>query len=389
MDGIGINWAISSFHGWGVFGLNLALELKRTGARAVALLQAPAALELDLPRALLLRDAITQAQTLERQLAGKKGAKVTVNATVIQPAVFDFELFGSPAITGKREVCFIFFENARFTAEGIARANAFPLVLTGSKWNRDVLAAAGVTESRLAHQGIDTALFHAAPRRGLFVDRFAIFAGGKLEYRKGQDIVLAAFKKFHARHKDAVLIANWQNMYSEIGVEITTAGLSKREPTRAQNGRGLNVGQWMTNEGLPDDSFVECGLVPNKDLPTLIRECDAAVFASRAEGGTNLAAMECLACGLPTILSANTGHLDLIESVPCWPLATQGNAKGSKRFPATDGWGESDIDELVETLETIYRDRETARARGQQAALAMERWSWEHRVTHLIDQIEN
>ncbi len=388
MDGIGINWAISSFHGWGVFGLNLALELKRTGARPVVLLQAPAALELDLPRALLLRDAIAQAKALDQQLAGKKGARVSLDATVIQPAVFDFELFGSPAIKGKREVCFIFFENARFSAQGIARANTFPMVLAGSKWNRDVLAAAGVKDSRLAHQGVDVALFHDAPRRGLFVDRFAIFAGGKLEYRKGQDIILTAFKKFHARHNDALLIANWQNMYPEIGVEITTAGLAKREPARAQNNRGLDVGRWMADEGLPEGSFVECGLVPNKDLPTLIRECDAAVFASRAEGGTNLAAMECLACGLPTILSANTGHLDLIESVPCWPLTIQGASKGSKRFPVTDGWGESDSDELVETLEAIYCDRETARARGRLAAQAMAPWSWEHRVTHLVDQIE-
>ena len=50
----------------------------------------------------------------------------------------------------------------------------------------------------------------------------------------------------------------------------------------------------------------------NRQLPHLIKQADVAVFASRCEGGTNLMAMETLACGVPTLISANTGHLDLL-----------------------------------------------------------------------------
>ena len=42
-----------------------------------------------------------------------------------------------------------------------------------------------------------------------------IFSGGKLELRKGQDLVVAAFKIFHARHPDALLISSWQNGWPE------------------------------------------------------------------------------------------------------------------------------------------------------------------------------
>ena len=52
--------------------------------------------------------------------------------------------------------------------------------------------------------------------------------------------------------------------------------------------------------------------VVNRQLPHLIKQADVAVFASRCEGGTNLMAMETLACGVPTLISANTGHLDLL-----------------------------------------------------------------------------
>ena len=61
----------------------------------------------------------------------------------------------------------------------------------------------------------------------------------------------------------------------------------------------------------------KCYIIPkvmkNRDLVGLIKQSDTAVFMSRCEGGTNLA-METLACGVPTVPSSNTGHIDLIES---------------------------------------------------------------------------
>jgi glycosyltransferase involved in cell wall biosynthesis len=40
---------------------------------------------------------------------------------------------------------------------------------------------------------------------------------------------------------------------------------------------------------------------------------DIAVFPNRAEGGTNLVAMECIASGIPTILNPETGQRDLLQ----------------------------------------------------------------------------
>ena len=49
----------------------------------------------------------------------------------------------------------------------------------------------------------------------------------------------------------------------------------------------------------------------NRQLPHLIT-ADVAVFASRCEGGTNLMAMETLACGVPT--------LSVLTAIwICWP----------------------------------------------------------------------
>jgi hypothetical protein len=53
-----------------------------------------------------------------------------------------------------------------------------------------------------------------------------IFSGGKLEFRKGQDIMVAAFKRFHARHPDSMLMVAWQNFWHKTidGIEQTGYG---------------------------------------------------------------------------------------------------------------------------------------------------------------------
>jgi hypothetical protein len=46
------------------------------------------------------------------------------------------------------------------------------------------------------------------------------------------------------------------------------------------------------------------------------------------------------------------------------------------------------VDEILEILERIYRDREDARRRGQEAAQAMADWDWKKQVPRLIDLLE-
>ena len=218
-------------------------------------------------------------------------------------------------------------------------------------------------------------------------DQFVIFAGGKLEYRKGQDIVLKAFKIFHQRHPNSILVTNWQNLFPNLGVHITAGELVDNEPEKNNNGTGLDINKWMVRCGLPEKSFIDCGLVSNSELPAIIREADVTVAASRCEGGTNLVAMESMACGIPTILSANTGHLDLIDDGNCYILKHQNSSAPVGAFAGTEGWGNSDVEELVEKLEEAYQDRHGASERGIAAAHFMKSWSWADKVKNLLHQL--
>ena len=66
----------------------------------------------------------------------------------------------------------------------------------------------------------------------------------------------------------------------------------------------VDYGVWTRDNGIAANQFLDRGAVPNALMPPVLREMDVALFPNRSEGGTNLVAMECMACGVPTILSA-------------------------------------------------------------------------------------
>jgi glycosyltransferase involved in cell wall biosynthesis len=102
-----------------------------------------------------------------------------------------------------------------------------------------------------------------------------------------------------------------------------------------------------------------------------------AVFPNRCEGGTNLVAMEAMACGLPTYVSYNTGQKDLVDLIQCGAFRTQKTVKPSVSMQTVQDWGETDVDEVVEAMEYVYANR--AQAKGD-AAIVSERvrqdWNW-------------
>jgi len=131
-----------------------------------------------------------------------------------------------------------------------------------------------------------------------------------------------------------------------------------------------DIAAWVAANGIRAEQFLDLGVVPNALLPTILREADAALFPNRCEGGTNLVAMEAMACGVPTILSANTGHLDLIKDGTALALTEQ------RPIPSAPGWRESNIDEIVVALETFYTDRTRAAAIGAAGATLLAGLTW-------------
>lgn len=311
---IAFDWQVSSFFGWGVYGLNLALEW---------------ASDPEIEGSGQIRNLVTdiQVDNLRRRalvpFVQRSLKRVPADATLLHNLGNELRSHNDHT---PGEIGVIFFEKP-LSEVAIERAKRYDLIVAGSTWNETVLRGYGLDNVVKIFQGVDRSLFHPAPKRGLFPGKFLIFSGGKAEPRKGQDLVVKAFRAMAQRHPDVMLVTAWHS------------------PWKLAEGMDLDLSACA-------DRVIDVGALPNGQMAPVYRECDVALFPNRAEGGTNLVAMECIACGVPTIVSSNTGHRDLVEVPGVFPLKHWGPPNGE-----WSEWGESDLEEIVEAIETEYRVR--------------------------------
>lgn len=383
-----IVWGVSTMSGWGVYGLNLLRHWQGvSGSPAYTVgqihLQSLAGMDPLSLRALAPVLVESDQMRIRREAHPEEAAHF--DGLVLHALGNRFS--GTPwpsagGITGHSTSAVIFFEDT--ILPGAARiASEYELIVAGSTWCEDVLRGNGVGNVKTVIQGVDPSLFHPAPKSGALEDRFAVFSGGKLEHRKAQDLVVLAFKAFALRHPEAILVTAWHSPWPQAAASIVNSGIV---PVTFQADGKIDMGGWAAANGIGSEQFIDLGELPNHLMARVLREMDVAVFPNRCEGGTNLVAMECMACGVPTIVSDNTGHKDLVAAGAPYVLARQ-DPVASPLGHGTDGWGESNVDEIVEMLEAVWADRDKARRQGLVGAEAMAKWSWRQQIACLRDAL--
>ena len=292
-------------------------------------------------------------------------------------------------LVGLANAGLLFFEDMRsgFTdaAWTASRLGHFTALVAGSSWTRDVLQALPAPRPPvyLARQGVDRAVFPARRAQPALAGEFRVFSGGKLEYRKGQDVVVVAFRRFLATHPEAVLIAAWHTDYPELAQALGASGHVTAPPLELTEQRVLH---WLAANGVPSSAVRLLGAVDSAAISQALADSHVAIFPSRAESGTNLFAVQALAGGVPSVLSGGTGHADLDEVFGCDKgelcyMMKRGVGLGQD---ARRGWTEPEVDEAAELLERAFtatkrggrRDAAVAAdaARRGAEALTWERW---------------
>jgi glycosyltransferase involved in cell wall biosynthesis len=288
------------------------------------------------------------------------------------------------AIEGTRNIGRIFFEDTRTATAAREKAKNFDFIVAMCEWNAKLLRDNCDVEVVHNPEGIDTSLFCPGPRSNLMdPNRFYIFSGGKIEFRKGQDIVLRAFREFSKRHDDAVLVTCWQSPWPKFSENFKgTLDHSLRLTPQGS----LDISKWVADNGVDPKRIIEIPGVPNPIMPTVLREMDCAIFPNRCEGGTNLVAMETMACGVPVVIARNTGMADLIEDGNCLPLERQDKVDSRIVSPSgwgTDGWGETDVEELIEAMERLYTSTQLRKDTAAKGVTAMASRTWKNHSDRL------
>lgn len=267
-------------------------------------------------------------------------------------------------------------------------------IICGSTWMKDWLSEQ-FNHDRLsvAIQGVDPEVFNyqEVPRD---TDWFTVGSFGKFEYRKGQDIVIRAMKRFCERHKDVRLLHQWGNDWPQSAAEmghIPGTGFPKFDPN--QNMNEIRTGDffkaYMDAIGIPNENV---GRLPNNKMANIYRRCDVALFPTRCEGGQALPFQESLACGVPCIVSDATGHQDITEDCdyPCSDLLLRGGKDFVHKLGDVEigNWYAPCEDYVQSQLEYAYRTRKSLEYRRHDIAEFGKVFTWNYTVEQ-FDRILN
>jgi glycosyltransferase involved in cell wall biosynthesis len=286
---------------------------------------------------------------------------------------------------GTHNFGYTFFEN-ELTPNSVENAKRYDLILAGSTWCKNRILDKGISNCDVLIQGIDPTVFYPSPKI-TDCDRFVIFSGGKFELRKGQDLVLKAFKILQDKYTDIFLVNCWYNMWPESIRQMEsspyiTFNYDAKLPWQRM------MQQTYHNNGIDPGRVSTLELVPQNTQRELFYKTNIGVFPNRCEGGTNLVMMEYMACGKPVIASLASGHKDIVTNDTTLPLTELKPINIQNSTGRLIGrWEEPSLEELVSKLEYAYHHREQLDGYGRRAAKRMHRFTWQkcsERLNRLI-----
>ncbi len=229
---------------------------------------------------------------------------------------------------------------------------AYDLIFCGSTWNVQRLTNLGIKNVDVLLQGVDSDIFKPQPpskRNG-----FVVFSGGKYEFRKSQDYVLAAMKVFMGVQKDVVLLAAWENQWKDSICSMRSSWL-------------IDFGDPLA--GIDESRVILLPPMPNNKMAEIYSQAHVGLFPNRCEAGTNLVMSEFMACGRPVIASYAHGHKDVLTSD--YPLLL----KTGQYDPA--GWFNPEVSDIIGHLEWAFQNRSKLETLGQQCAQMTQKLTWQ------------
>jgi len=307
-------------------------------------------------------------------------------AEAVLHALTDIDFNPLRTIRGSRNFGYTFFEN-ELTEQTRVNATRYDLVLAGSTWCHQKLLAHGITNSETLIQGIDPTLFHPIEQKKES-NLFVVFSGGKFELRKGQDLVLSAFRILQKKYEDIILINMWYNFWP------ATMAMLQHSRHIMFSPYGNDWNEFMQHiyriNGLDPKRIVTLGAIDNEQLPGIYSKTDLGIFPNRCEGGTNLVLMEYMACGKPVVASYTSGHKDILtkeNSLLLDHLTPYPIYDADKKLWAD--WDEPSVDQLVAQIEYAYHNRGEITRLGDHAGKDLLRFTWTDTAKSLLHSIEN
>ncbi len=270
--------------------------------------------------------------------------------------------------SGAFRIGFTMLETDRLPLHWVEQANLMDEVWTPTSWGREVFAASGVTRPiSVVPLGVDLNVFTPGPPRVALSDRTVFLSVFEWSRRKGWDILLSAYRAAFQPTDPVVLALKIDHRAAGNPLPELAAVLGEQAPPVAV----------LYNQTLPPERMAE-----------LYRSADCFVLPSRGEGW-GMPALEAMACGVPVIATNWSGPTEFLDATCGYLLPIRGLVPtGAASGPYADAqWAEPDSDALVELLRRVHRQRDEARALGEEAARRARQWSWARSAQAICDRL--
>jgi len=245
-----------------------------------------------------------------------------------------------------------FFETVPLRKDAVPKLKMCQAVIATSMWSYAVLSEAGARTFYIRCVGFDPSVFHPGPgmaRRRQDKKRFIYLHVGKLEIRKGVDLVIHAFGAISHRYKDTDLWLLIDNPFNPkwYGSYVTMVERAKIHRGNSTRQRVYSLSARHTHAQVAD----------------LYRSVDALVQPSRGEG-FGLPALEAMACGTPTAATTNTGHAEFVDqlggvAIPSGELV---DAYDGVFFDGSRSWRDVNTKDVISAMNTLYIHRPKPRS---------------------------
>lgn len=329
-------WPLDPRAGWGNVGICLALGLARLGRTVV------------IPPSDLSALPATVRPTLEAMMVPRDESEQRVS---LRPYGMHWPKFID--LPNRTQVLIYMAEQSNLPDHAVEEIKKYPLVLAPSRWAQGILSKYGIGSTHWL-QPYNESVFFPAPRQRPADGPLFVFLGGKLEFRKGMDCSIEAFRRFRGtpEGKDAVLVTAINNIFPQTMVSIWESGFVRGVPVTRDGTQDIPA--WLEANDIPRSANIDLGLCTQIEMAAAIRECDFAIFPNRCECATNLVLPEVLGCGVPAIVGNWAGQADVCEAVPCLTLDHPAPVTlPCPLFDGYEGWGEPNIDELLTMMQDI------------------------------------
>ncbi|MCE1226842.1 MAG: tetratricopeptide repeat protein [Geobacteraceae bacterium] len=269
---------------------------------------------------------------------------------------------------------YCFFESEIIAYRFIREASKlWDYIVAGSSWCEYHLRIAGMERTSTILQGIDPAVFAPMPARAAD-GRFIVFSGGKFEFRKGHDLVIAAMRIFMKKHPEAFLACAWHNHWP---ASVKTMEQSNIIDFRMND---LPCDQLflrlLAENEIPLERVILYPVAENRSMRQAYISSDVGLFPNRCEGGNNMVMCEYMACGRPVIASDMTGHMDVVNGENALCLTQYEPVVAVHEGKPAGVWFEASVDEILALLEQAFENRDLLEKVGSAAGVAMKKLSW-------------